>query len=27
MIPGILLVIVLQRYLVEGISISGMGGR
>jgi len=27
MIPGILLVIILQRYLVEGISISGMGGR
>jgi multiple sugar transport system permease protein len=27
MLPGIILVIVLQRYLVEGISISGLGGR
>lgn len=27
MIPGILLVVLLQRYLVDGISISGMGGR
>jgi multiple sugar transport system permease protein len=27
MIPGIVLVILLQRYLVEGITISGMGGR
>jgi len=27
MLPGILLVIVLQRYLVDGISISGLGGR
>jgi multiple sugar transport system permease protein len=27
MIPGIILVILLQRYLVEGISISGLGGR
>jgi multiple sugar transport system permease protein len=27
MLPGILLVILLQRYLVEGISISGLGGR
>ncbi len=27
MLPGIVLVILLQRYLVEGISISGLGGR
>jgi multiple sugar transport system permease protein len=26
-LPGILLVILLQRYLVEGISLSGLGGR
>ena len=27
MLPGVVLVILLQRYLVEGISISGLGGR
>ena len=27
MLPGVLLVILLQRYLVDGISISGLGGR
>ncbi len=27
MLPGVILVILLQRYLVEGISISGLGGR
>jgi multiple sugar transport system permease protein len=27
MLPGIILVILLQRYLVDGISISGLGGR
>ena len=27
MIPGVVLVIALQRYLVDGISITGMAGR
>ncbi len=26
-LPGIILVILLQRYLVEGITLTGLGGR